>query len=149
MRESEKYPGCIVSGLPEFSDDIPLARLLGREITLWWSRIETLSCDIRDAMCGFRVYPIEAFQMLCKRFHIGKRMQFDTEILVKAHWLGQSIPFVPTRVKYPEAGVSHFRMFRDNVLVSIMHARLFFRMLFRSPVLISRMYTVGKEKNKS
>ena len=44
----------------------------------------------------------------------------------------------PTRVRYPEDGVSHFRVWQDNLLISAMHARLFFGMLWRSPRLLWR-----------
>jgi hypothetical protein len=39
-----------------------------------------------------------------------------------------------TRVRYlsaEEGGVSHFRMFRDNVLISLCHARLFTTAILR------------------
>ena len=45
---------------------------------------------------------------------------------------------VPTRVTYPQDGISHFKALRDNVLISQMHARLFFGMLLRLPVLMWR-----------
>jgi len=140
--ESEAHPDAIVSGLPRFGDDIPLSRLHGRKITLWWSRIETLSCEILDAMCGFRIYPIRAFLSVCDKQAIGLRMQFDTEILVRSSWRGQSIRFVPTDVRYPESGASHFRMLRDNVHISWMHTRLFFGMLVRLPMLLYRKAAV-------
>ncbi len=44
----------------------------------------------------------------------------------------------PTRVTYPAGGVSHFKGLRDNVLISRMHARLFFGMLGRAPALLWR-----------
>jgi hypothetical protein len=40
---------------------------------------------------------------------------------------------VPTRVRYPADGISHFDMLRDNVRISWMHTRLFFGMLARLP----------------
>ena len=47
------------------------------------------------------------------------------------HW-------IDTQVIYPPGGVSHFRLLRDNVLISAMHAKLFFGMLLRLPVLLWR-----------
>ena len=96
IAESETHPDSIVSGLPRFGQDVPRSRLYGRKITLFWSRIETLSSEILDAMCGFRVYPIEPFLSVCKGGTIRLRMQFDAEILVRSSWRGQSIRFVPT-----------------------------------------------------
>jgi hypothetical protein len=37
-----------------------------------------------------------------------------------------------------EGGVSHFRYFRDNVLLTWMHVRLVFGFLLRLPVLLAR-----------
>ena len=137
--ESEAHPDCIISGLPQFGDDVPRARLHGRKISLWWSRIETFSGEILDSMCGFRIYPIPQFLSLCRRQSMGLRMEFDTEILVRSVWQGQAIRYVPTAVCYPENGISHFRMLRDNFQISIMHTRLFFGMLIRLPRLLYRM----------
>jgi hypothetical protein len=44
-------------------------------------------------------------------------------------------------VRYPEDGVSHFRVWRDNLLISAMHTRLFFGMLWRAPMLLLRKLT--------
>jgi hypothetical protein len=38
---------------------------------------------------------------------------------------------VETRVRYPEGGVSHFRMIRDNVDMTLMHGRLILGALMR------------------
>lgn len=138
ISESRKHPGCIVSGLPVFGEDIPPSRLHGRTITLWLARLETLSTAIEDAMCGYRVYPVAAFLRLCRTARVGRRMDFDAEVLVKACWQGQGLRFVPTRVRYPEDGVSHFRLFRDNVDMTLMHLRLLGGMLLRLPRLLHR-----------
>ena len=70
------------------------------------------------------------------RFFIGSRMNFDTDMLVKAVWLNIPLEFINTRVIYPEQSVSHFNYMRDNVLLIRLHARLLFGMLLRSPVLL-------------
>jgi glycosyltransferase involved in cell wall biosynthesis len=139
---SNAHPESIVSGLPQFGEDIPKLRLYGRKFSLWWSRLETLSFEILDAMCGFRVYPIPPFLNICNNQTIGQGMQFDTEILVRSSWRGQPIQFVPIKVKYPPSGISHFHMLRDNMHISWMHTRLVFGMLLRLPRLIDRMTTV-------
>jgi hypothetical protein len=41
-------------------------------------------------------------------------------------------------VGYPTDGVSHFRLVRDNWLISLMHLRLFAGMLRRLPLLLAR-----------
>ena len=65
-------------------------------------------------------------------------MDFDTDVLVRLSWAGVRVRNLPTRVTYPADGVSHFDLWRDNVRISLMHARLFFGMLPRLPRLLAR-----------
>jgi hypothetical protein len=37
-------------------------------------------------------------------------MDFDSDVLVRLHWRGVPVVNLPTRVRYPPDGVSHFRM---------------------------------------
>lgn len=138
---SRQHPQAMVCGAPVYDHSVPKSRLYGRYATHVWVWINTLSLDIRDSMCGFRVYPLAASLRAWDSAHIGRRMEFDTEILVRMHW--QGVPFVTqrTRVTYPQDGLSHFRMLRDNLLISKMHARLFVGMLLRSPLLLWRKLT--------
>src|SRR5690606_17949432 len=53
-------PEALVSGWPQYGDDMPRSRRYGRWITHFWVWIETLSLAIKDSMCGFRVYPLAA-----------------------------------------------------------------------------------------
>ena len=61
-----------------------------------------------------------------------------SEVLVRLHWDGVEVRNRPTRVTYPSDGVSHFDLWRDNLRISRMHARLFFGMLWRLPRLLAR-----------
>jgi hypothetical protein len=110
---------------------VPKSRLFARYITHVWVWIETLSFTIRDSMCGFRVYPLAPVIQLADRVRLGRRMDFDPEILVRLHWDGHRIISQPTKVAYPVCGQSHFRLWRDNCLISWMHTRLVFGMLWR------------------
>ena len=79
---------------------------------------------IGDAMCGFRIYPVDAALAVNAR---GDAMDFDPEIAVRLVWAGLPVINLPTKVRYldaDEGGVSHFRVFRDNVLISWLHFRL-------------------------
>jgi hypothetical protein len=91
-------------------------------------------------MCGLRLYPVAAMLKVWDREHVGRRMDFDTDILVRMYWDGVPLLQVPTRVSYPSDGVSHFAMWRDNARISWMHTRLFFGMLRRLPTLLLRRY---------
>jgi hypothetical protein len=93
-------------------------------------------------MCGFRVYPLAPLIELDRQRKLSARMSFDIEILVRLYWAGIEIINLPTRVNYPADGVSHFRGWLDNLLISRLHATLFFGMLRRLPSLIARKWSV-------
>ncbi|MDL4914564.1 MAG: glycosyltransferase [Enterobacterales bacterium endosymbiont of Blomia tropicalis] len=137
LAEAQRYPDCLISGQPLYDDSIPKSRLYGRYITHFWVWIETLSFSIKDSMCGFRVYPLQATLMLCNQRPVGLRMDFDTEIMVRLYWQGTPARFLSTRVTYPETGISHFDALHDNLRISWMHTRLFFGMLPRIPHLLA------------
>jgi len=133
---AEKHPKALISGQPIYDSSIPKSRYYGRYITHFWVAIETLSFKVMDSMCGYRIYPLAEYQKLMSYAKLGKRMDFDTEVMVKLIWQGVSVRFINTKVHYPEAGLSHFHAFKDNVLISKMHTRLFFGMLWRLPKLL-------------
>ncbi|WP_428944153.1 glycosyltransferase family 2 protein [Pantoea sp. FN060301] len=135
---AQQHPAALISGQPVYDDSIPRSRLYGRWITHVWVWIETLSLQLKDSMCGFRVYPIAPTLQLTQRVTLGKRMDFDTEVMVRLYWQGNTSYFVPTRVTYPLDGLSHFDALKDNCRISLMHTRLFFGMLPRIPALLLR-----------
>jgi glycosyltransferase involved in cell wall biosynthesis len=138
LKQAEQHPEAVVTGCPIFDQSIPKLRLYARYLTHVWVWINTWSLQIRDSMCGFRVYPVAAVMQLCTHQKIGQRMNFDTDILVRLYWDGLEIINVPTRVTYPMDGVSHFRVWLDNVLITRMHIVLFLGMLRRVPLLLAR-----------
>jgi len=138
LDRASQAPDALICGYPHYDASVPTGRLYARYLTHVWVWINTLSLSIRDSMCGFRVYPLEPTLALIDRVHLGQRMDFDTEILVRLHWQQQPMVWLPTRVHYPADGVSHFRLWLDNALISAMHARLFFGMLLRAPKLLAR-----------
>lgn len=131
-------PDAVVTGFPRYDASVPRARRYGRYATHVWVWINTLSRRIVDSMCGFRIYPIAPVLALAARQHVGRRMDFDVEILVRLDWAGVRIVNLPVSVRYPPGAVSHFRPWRDNALISAMHARLFVGMLARLPRLLRR-----------
>lgn len=136
---AQQNPGDLVSGRPLFDASIPRIRYYGRYITHFWVWVHTLSFSIKDSMCGFRVYPVAPFTRLLQAgVRVGRRMDFDTEIMVRLYWSGCRVHFVETKVVYPEGGISHFDFLRDNLLITGMHFRLFFGMLPRARGLLRR-----------
>ena len=144
VQAAKACPEAVVCGVPIYDASVPKGRLYGRYLTHVWVWINTLSLDIRDSMCGFRVYPLAQTVGVLNSAQLGRRMEFDSEVLVRLHWRG--VPFVclPTRVTYPQDGLSHFKVWRDNVLISGMHARMFFGMLWRLPRLLRRNLCVAR-----
>jgi predicted LPLAT superfamily acyltransferase len=135
---SRKYPEDLISGRPVYDDSVPKSRLYGRYATHVWVWIETLSFDLQDSMCGFRSYPLRQTVAILKNHRVGQRMDFDTEIMVRLYWSGISAHFLPVPVIYPEGGISHFDVWKDNVRISKMHTKLFFSMLPKIPRLLLR-----------
>lgn len=138
------HPESMVCGAPAYDASVPKVRLYGRYLTHVWVWINTLSLDIRDSMCGYRVYPLRATVAVLDSAPIGRRMEFDTEVLVRMHWRGMAFVTLSTAVVYPPDGQSHFQVWRDNLLISGMHARLFGGMLLRSPRLLARRLRRGR-----
>ncbi|MEY2919569.1 MAG: hypothetical protein RL261_874 [Pseudomonadota bacterium] len=131
-------PLSLVCGRPVFDASIPRHRFYLRYLTHAMVWLNTLSFDIRDSMCGLRVYPLAVVLPILAAEPPGRRMDFDSEVLVRLHWHGVRMQWLPTKVRYPVDGVSHFRLFRDNLLITRMHTRLFFGMLRRFPRLLAR-----------
>lgn len=137
-------PQTLIVGIPVYDASVPKARLYGRYITHVWVWINTLSLTLKDSMCGFRVYPLARSGALITAEPIGNRMDYDTEFLVRWYWRHWPVQQLSTRVIYPPNGVSHFLAWRDNKLISWMHTRLFFGMLWRLPRLIQRKLSATK-----
>lgn len=122
---AKRRPDAIIVGQAKYDGSAPLGRVVGRWITHVCVWIETLSFDIQDSMCGLRVYPIDAVAaFLDGDASVGKRMDFDIEVLVRLHRAGVPMVSHPVRVVYPEGNRSNFRLWRDNWSISCMHTRL-------------------------
>lgn len=137
-------PAALVSGLPRYDASIPKNRLYGRKFNHIWTTVETLSFDIKDAMCGFRVYPVKTTLDVAADVKIGARMDFDNDIMVRLYWRGVMPRFVPVNVVYPEDGISHFDLLNDNLRIIRMHMRLCLGMLLRMPRLLARKISVSR-----
>lgn len=138
LAAAEAQPGALIAGIPEYDASVPTGRFYARYLTHVWVWINTISLHIKDSMCGFRVYPVKTSCQLLMDEAMGDRMDFDTEFIVRWHWRQWPLVQLSTRVIYPEHGISHFLVWRDNKLISWMHTRLFFGMLRRLPRLLIR-----------
>lgn len=140
LAAARAQPTALIAGCPIYDESVPALRLYARYLTHVWVWINTLSLSIRDSMCGFRVYPVAPVVALAARRRLGLRMNFDIEILVRLYWDGIEVVSLPTKVGYPEDGVSHFKAWTDNVLITRLHTALFFGMLPRIPRLLARTW---------
>jgi glycosyltransferase involved in cell wall biosynthesis len=131
LSTAKDNPRALINGCPIYDADAPRARVYGRKITNFWVRLETGCENIRDAMCGFRVYPLGAMKPLLDDGLFFNRMGGDIEILVRAYWLGIEIITLDTKVTYHEDGFSNFSMLRDNIRFFGLHTMLVCTMLAR------------------
>jgi glycosyltransferase involved in cell wall biosynthesis len=138
VEEARRHPEAVICGRPIFDDSIPRSRYYGRYLTHSLVWLETLSFELIDTMCGFRVYPLAVTLALLDRSGVGPRMDFDTEVLVRLYWRGVHTRWLETKVSYPLDGVSHYRMVRDNVRMTLLHIGLLLGMLVRLPLLLWR-----------
>lgn len=141
MRASLDNPAALILGQPVFDASAPRLRVRGRKISNGWTNLETLWQGIGDSLFGFRVYPAGPLRDIMTRSRWMRRFDFDAEAAVRLCWRGIRPINLAAPVKYlrPEdGGVSHFNYLRDNVLLTGMHARLFFGFLLRLPLLLWR-----------
>jgi glycosyltransferase involved in cell wall biosynthesis len=141
MQASVERPDTMVLGCPVFDSSAPSLRVKGRKISNWWANLETLWAGIEDSLYGFRVYPIAALERVMRHQRWMRRFDFDVEAVVRLCWRGVRPVNLPAPVRYfsaQEGGVSHFNYWRDNVLLTWMHLRLFFGFLLRLPLLLAR-----------
>ncbi len=135
LREDPKLFLC---GRPIFDESAPALRLFGRKFSQALVWLETLSFAIHDPLCGYRAIPTRSSVELLRQHPCGNGMEFDIEFGVRMVWKGVPVRNIPTRVRYYEGGISHFRHRQDTLRIARTHAMLLLGMLLRSPVLIGR-----------
>ena len=141
MQTSRAEPDAMVLGVPVFDSSAPALRVQGRRISNWWANLETLGAGIGDSLFGFRIYPIRPLVEVMQSQTWMRRFDFDVEAVVRLCWRGIKPINLPAPVRYlrPEdGGVSHFNYWRDNLLLTWMHFRLFWGFVARLPRLASR-----------
>ncbi len=125
LRTSAEQPDALVLGYPVYDESVPRLRLQLRKLTQFWVDVETgRKGVIRDALIGFRVYPLASTIGVGAS---GNRMEYEVEIAVRMARARVPIVNLPVRVRYltkDEGGVSHFRPIRDNLRLSWMHCRI-------------------------
>ena len=131
-----KHPDALVLGAPVFDASVPRSRLYGRQISRGLVWLFTLSFAVRDPLCGFRGIPLAATLALLGRQRLGERMDFDPELAVRLYWEGLEVVNLPTRVRYPAGGLSHFDVVWDDLRLAGLYVRLAGGLLRRAPRLL-------------
>ncbi len=138
---SAAHPEAAVFGRPVFDSSAPAIRVNGRKISNFWANLETMGWGIDDSLFGMRLYPAVPLLEVMESTTFARRFDFDPEVAVRLAWKGVPILNLPTPVRYPsaeEGGISQFRYFRDNTLLTWMHMRLLAGFLLRLPLLVAR-----------
>ena len=121
---AQMNPDALILGTPIFDDSVPWHRLHGRKLSQFVVWMETLSTQVADPLCGFRCIPLNLAIQILGRHRMGDRMDFDPELIIRMVRAGVSVVNIPTCVRYPESGISHFRMGKDNLLIALAYLRL-------------------------
>jgi len=111
--------------------NVPGSSRFGRAFSNFWVRLEC-GRRLEDSQSGFRVYPVS---MLLETRYLSRRYTFEVEVLVRCAWAGMAIVEHPIRVVYQKGAerISHFRAFRDNLRLTVLHTFLVARSLLPRP----------------
>jgi glycosyltransferase involved in cell wall biosynthesis len=129
-------PSAAILGQPLFGDDVPKARLWGRQLSRGLVWVACVSFEIRDPLCGFRALPLAEAVRLHDSTHTGDRMSHDPEFAVRLYRAGLPIVTLPTKVSYPTDGVSHFDMLHDNLRLAATYVRLLAELPLEAPWIV-------------
>lgn len=122
----------IFIGCRDFNtDNVPGSSKFGRAFSNFWVKLES-GTTCTDTQSGYRAYPVTPLRklhFLCARYN------FEIEILVRAIWGGLHVSEVPISVTYPpaEERISHFKPFKDNARLSLLHTWLVTRRILPFP----------------
>jgi glycosyltransferase involved in cell wall biosynthesis len=141
MGVSRRRPEAAVLGVPVFGPEVPRERLYCRKLSTGMTWLEVMGPGVRDALFGFRIYPLQPMLAVLGPRRGGRRYDFETEAMVRLMWSGVPTVNVRAPVRYftrAQGGVSHFNYLRDNVLLFSVHARLMIELIFlRWPELLA------------
>ena len=126
---STKNPQALILGKPLFGQEAPWIRRFGHTIANFWVHLETGGIKIHDSLFGFRLYPIRDSCQILASIKGGKGYDFETQLAVRLLWQGYDAINIEVPVRYfkhEEGGISHFRYWKDNLLLIRCHLSLLF-----------------------
>jgi glycosyltransferase involved in cell wall biosynthesis len=136
LEASRARPGALVLARPVFDASAPTARLYARQLSRGLVWLACLSRAVPDPLCGFRALPLAPTLSVLARARTGDWMDFDPELAVRLVWEGLPVVAVPSRVVYPEGGMSHYSVMRDYPRLAWLYLRLLGGALRRAPALL-------------
>lgn len=124
------WPAIVVGARQMNVLNVPSSSRFGMAFSNFWVRLEC-GRTLPDTQSGYRLYPIA----LLMRSFLSRRYTFEIEVLVRGSWAGLPILSTPVSVYYPpkDQRISHFRMFRDNLRLTVLHTWLVTRSLIPWP----------------
>ena len=122
----------IIIGVRNFGENVSRRTKIGRRISNFFTHLCTHK-RLLDTQSGFRLYPVKPVSSLKIK---SNAFDFEVEVLVKSSWKGIQINEVFVSVHYdaPEARVTHFRVFRDNLIISKLWTKLIIMAFFTIPL---------------
>ncbi|MGO9767533.1 MAG: glycosyltransferase family 2 protein [Myxococcaceae bacterium] len=124
-------PGALILGSRSLvAAGAPGSSEFGRKFSNFWVWFES-GLRVADSQSGFRAYPLpETVQLRVG----GHRYEFEVEVLLRAGWAGLPVQSMSIRVLYPPDRVTHFRLFADNVRISLLNTLTCLRLLLPLPL---------------
>jgi glycosyltransferase involved in cell wall biosynthesis len=147
LKEIKKYPEALIIGQRNLTGwGRRLKSRVLRAHSNFWVWILTQQW-VGDSQCGFRAYPLASILDLSLK---KQKYDLEIEVLVKALWTGIPIQEVPIAVNYVACSRSHFRPFKDFMLVSALIFSLFMKkVILPRPLLRLKSLRVYQENIKN
>ncbi|MCE1229023.1 MAG: DUF2062 domain-containing protein [Firmicutes bacterium] len=130
-KASEAWPCLVIGARRMDGPNIPASSRFGRAFSNFWVRLEC-GQSLPDTQSGYRLYPV---RLLTDTNFLTRRYTFEIEALVRGAWAGLPVHSVPVSVHYApgKERISHFRAFRDNARLTVLHTALVTRSLLPWP----------------
>ncbi len=108
-------------------ENVPKSSKFGRKFSNFWVQLETFR-QLGDTQSGFRIYPVSILELPI----VNKRFDFEIEVLVFHAYKKRKIIDVDVECFYPpkEERISHFDALKDNMRLSLLHAKLITQRFF-------------------
>jgi uncharacterized protein (DUF2062 family) len=124
------WPAIVIGARQMDGPNVPASSRFGMAFSNFWVRLEC-GRTLPDTQSGYRLYPTD----ILTRQYLSRRYTFEIEVLVRGSWAGLPILSTPITVYYPPGNerISHFRLVKDNLRLTLLHSWLVTRSLIPWP----------------